>query len=34
MGRQTKRDLATAIIEADGSVIRNLRREDLELLPS
>ncbi|HEX4229510.1 MAG TPA: SNF2-related protein [Bryobacteraceae bacterium] len=32
--QQTKRDLAAAIIEADGSVIRNLRREDLELLLS
>jgi hypothetical protein len=34
MHRQTKRDLAAAIIEADGSVIRNLRPEDLELLLS
>jgi SNF2-related domain/Helicase conserved C-terminal domain len=32
--QKTKRDLAAAIIEADGSVIRNLRREDLELLLS
>lgn len=32
--QQSKRDLAAAIIEADGSVIRNLRREDLELLLS
>jgi SNF2 family DNA or RNA helicase len=32
--QQTRRDLAAAIIEADGSVIRNLRREDLELLLS
>jgi hypothetical protein len=32
--QQTKRDLAAAIIEADSSVIRNLRREDLELLLS
>ena len=32
--QQSKRDLAAAIIEADGSVIRNLKREDLELLLS
>jgi superfamily II DNA or RNA helicase len=32
--QQTKRDLAEAIISADNSLIRNLRREDLELLLS
>lgn len=32
--QQTKRDLATAIIGADNSLIRDLRREDLELLLS
>jgi superfamily II DNA or RNA helicase len=32
--QQTKRDLADAIINADNSVIRNLGREDLELLLS
>jgi SNF2 family DNA or RNA helicase len=32
--QQTKRDLADAIISADNSVIRNLTREDLELLLS
>ena len=32
--QKTKRDLAAAILEADGSVIRNLRREDLEMLLS
>ncbi|MCI0441703.1 DEAD/DEAH box helicase [bacterium] len=30
--QQTKRDLADAIINADNSLIRNLQREDLELL--
>lgn len=30
----SKRDLAAAIIEADNSLIRNLKREDLELLLS
>jgi len=32
--QQTKRDLAAAIIGEDNSLIRNLRREDLELLLS
>ncbi len=32
--QQTKRDLADAIINADNSLIRNLKREDLELLLS
>ena len=32
--QKTKRDLADAIISADNSLIRNLRREDLELLLS
>jgi superfamily II DNA or RNA helicase len=32
--QQTKRDLAEAIINADNSLIRNLGREDLELLLS
>jgi SNF2 family DNA or RNA helicase len=32
--QQTKRDLADAIITADNSVMRNLSREDLELLLS
>ena len=32
--QQSKRDLADAIINADNSLIRNLRREDLELLLS
>ena len=32
--QKTKRDLADAIISADNSVIRNLTREDLELLLS
>ncbi len=32
--QQTKRDLASAIISADNSLIRNLQREDLELLLS
>jgi SNF2 family DNA or RNA helicase len=32
--QQTKRDLADAIITADNSVIRNLTRDDLELLLS
>ena len=32
--QQTKRDLADAIITADNSVMRNLTREDLELLLS
>lgn len=32
--QQTKRDLADAIINADNSLIRNLSREDLELLLS
>ena len=32
--QQTKLDLATAIIGADNSLIRDLRREDLELLLS
>jgi hypothetical protein len=32
--QQTKRDLADAIINADNSLIRNLGREDLELLLS
>jgi SNF2 family DNA or RNA helicase len=30
----SKRDLAAAIIQADNSLIRNLKREDLELLLS
>jgi SNF2 family DNA or RNA helicase len=30
--QQTKRELADAIINADNSLIRNLSREDLELL--
>ncbi len=32
--QQTKRDLADAIINADNSLIRNLAKEDLELLLS
>jgi len=32
--QRTKRDLASAIISADNSLIRNLKREDLELLLS
>ena len=32
--QKTKRDLAAAIIRADNSLLRNLRREDLELLLS
>ena len=32
--QNTKRDLAAAIIGADNSILRNLRREDLELLLS
>ncbi len=32
--QQSKRDLASAIISADNSLIRNLKREDLELLLS
>jgi len=32
--QQTKRDLAEAIITADNSVMRNLTREDLEVLLS
>lgn len=32
--QQTKRDLASAIISADSSLISNLQREDLELLLS
>jgi superfamily II DNA or RNA helicase len=32
--QKTKRDLAAAIVTADNSVIRDLRREDLELLLS
>jgi SNF2 family DNA or RNA helicase len=32
--QQTKRDLADAIINADNSIIRNLAKEDLELLLS
>jgi len=32
--QRSKRDLAAAIISADNSLIRNLRREDLELLLS
>jgi len=32
--QQTKRDLADAIINADNSLIRNLAKEDLELLMS
>jgi SNF2 family DNA or RNA helicase len=32
--QQTKRNLADAIINADNSLIRNLGREDLELLLS
>jgi hypothetical protein len=30
--KKTRRDLADAIINADNSLIRNLVREDLELL--
>ena len=30
--QQSKRDLAEAIIKADGSLIRDIKREDLELL--
>ena len=30
--QKMKKDLADSIINADNSVIRNLRREDLELL--
>jgi SNF2 family DNA or RNA helicase len=30
----SKRDLAAAIIQADNSLIRNLKREDLEMLLS
>ena len=32
--QKSKRDLAAAIINQDNSVIRNLKREDLELLLS
>ena len=32
--QKSKRDLASAIISADNSLIRNLKREDLELLLS
>jgi SNF2 family DNA or RNA helicase len=32
--QQTKRDLADAIINVDNSLIRNLAKEDLELLLS
>ena len=32
--QQTKRDLADAIISADNALIRDLSREDLELLLS
>jgi len=32
--QKTKRDLAAALIRADNSLLRNLRREDLELLLS
>jgi SNF2 family DNA or RNA helicase len=32
--QETKRDLAAAIIGADNSLIRNLQREDLEILLS
>ena len=32
--QKTKRDLANAIIGSDNSLIRDLRREDLELLLS
>ena len=32
--QQSKRDLADAIISADNSLIRDLKREDLELLLS
>jgi SNF2 family DNA or RNA helicase len=32
--QQSKRDLADAIISADNSVMRNLTREDLDLLLS
>ena len=32
--QESKRDLAAAIINADQSLIRNLKREDLELLLS
>jgi SNF2 family DNA or RNA helicase len=32
--QKTKRDLASAIISQDNSVIKNLQKEDLELLLS
>jgi SNF2 family DNA or RNA helicase len=32
--QKTKRDLADAILNADKSVISNLKREDLEMLLS
>ena len=32
--QKSKRDLAASIINADNSLIRNLKREDLELLLS
>jgi len=32
--QETKRDLAAAITSADNRLIRNLRREDLEMLLS
>ena len=32
--QQTKKDLADAIINADNSLIRTLKRDDLELLLS
>ncbi|HXJ38663.1 MAG TPA: hypothetical protein VNH18_05260, partial [Bryobacteraceae bacterium] len=32
--QQTKRDLASAIISADNSLIRNLKKEDVEMLLS
>ena len=32
--QQRKRELADAILSADGSLMRDLRREDLELLLS
>ena len=32
--QQTKRELADAILSADNSLIRTLKREDLELLLS
>jgi SNF2 family DNA or RNA helicase len=32
--QETKRDLADAIISADNSLIKGLKREDLELLLS